>query len=101
MGFLKIFPGQNMFFSQTCARAGATPGSVMLKLVTGYVVTHTLLSLTTKMVNVVLTDGKEDAHLRCPKCNLKPSATLLNDPDQATLPSQQQAIKNFRIAEAA
>jgi hypothetical protein len=53
------------------------------------------------MVNVVLTDGEEDAHLRRPKRNLKPSATLLNDPDQATLPSQQQAIENFRIAEAA
>jgi hypothetical protein len=53
------------------------------------------------MVNVVLTDGEGDAHLRRPKRNPKPSATLLNDPDQATLPSQQQAIENFRIAEAA
>jgi hypothetical protein len=51
------------------------------------------------MVNVVLTDGKED--LRRPKCIPKPSATLLNDPNQATLPSQQQSIANFRIAEAA
>jgi hypothetical protein len=74
---------------------------VMLKLATGYVVTHTFFSPTTKMVNVVLTDGEEDAHLRRPKRNPKPSATLLNDPDQATLPSQQQAIENFCIAEAA
>jgi hypothetical protein len=53
------------------------------------------------MVNVVLTDGEGDTHLRRPKRNLKPLATLLNDPDQAILPSQQQAIKNFCIAEAA
>jgi hypothetical protein len=36
-----------------------------------------------------------------PKRIPKPSATLLNDPNQATLPSQQQSIENFRIAEAA
>jgi len=53
------------------------------------------------MVSVVLMDGEEDVHLRHPKCNPKPSATLLNNPDQATLPSQQQAIENFCIAEAA
>jgi hypothetical protein len=36
-----------------------------------------------------------------PKRIPKPSATLLNDPNQATLPFQQQSIKNFHIAEAA
>jgi hypothetical protein len=76
----------------------------MLKSVTERVffcdVTY-LLSPMTKMVNVVLTDGEEDAHLGHPKRNSKPSAALLNDPKQATLPSQQQAIENFRIVEAA
>ena|SRR5882762_9586571 len=76
----------------------------MLKSVTERVffcdVTY-LLSPTTKMVNVVLTDGEEDAHLGRPKRNPKPLAALLNDPKKATLPSQQQAIENFRIAEAA
>jgi hypothetical protein len=55
----------------------------MLKLAT---VTHTFLSPTTKMR---------------PKRIPKPSATLLNDPNQATLPSQQQSTEKFRIAEAA
>ena len=71
----------------------------MLKLATGRVVTHTFLSLTTKMVNVVLTDGEED--LRRPKCIPKPLATLLDDPNQATLPSHQPAIENFCIMEVA
>jgi hypothetical protein len=58
------------------------------------------------MVNVVLTDGEEDAHVGRPKRNLKPSAALLsadllNDPEKVILPSQQQAIKTFRAAEAA
>jgi hypothetical protein len=33
--------------------------------------------------------------------DLKPSVTLLNHPEQATLPSQWQAIEMFRCAEAA
>jgi hypothetical protein len=53
------------------------------------------------MVNTVLTDGKEDAHIRCPRCNPKPLAALLNHPEQATLPSHQQAIKTFQAAETA
>jgi len=85
------------------ASRGLLPG-VMLKSVTECVffcdVTY-LLSPTTKMVNVVPTDSEEDAHLRRPKRNPKTSAALLNNPKQATLLSQQQAIENFRIAEAA
>jgi hypothetical protein len=36
-----------------------------------------------------------------PKRNPNPSAALLNNSEQVTLPSQRQAIKDFRIAEAA
>jgi hypothetical protein len=53
------------------------------------------------MANPVLTDGEEEAHLGHSRRDPKPSATLLNHPEQATLPSQRQAIKTFRAAEAA
>jgi hypothetical protein len=53
------------------------------------------------MENPAPTDSEEDAHLRHSKCGLKLSATLLNHPEQATLPSQQQAIKMFCTTEAA
>jgi hypothetical protein len=68
----------------------------MLKLATGHVVTHTFLSPTTKMVNVVLTDGEED--LRHPKHIPKPSATLLNETTQtpAYIIAMRELVFHFR-----
>jgi hypothetical protein len=45
-------------------------------------------------------DGEKEASTGRPKRNPNPSAALLNNSEQVTLPSQQQAIKDFRIAEA-
>jgi hypothetical protein len=64
-------------------------------------VSHFLLPPTSNMVNTVLTDGEEDAHLGRSRRNPKPSAALLDHPEQATLPSHLQAIETFRAAEAA
>jgi hypothetical protein len=44
-------------------------------------------------------DGEEDAHLGHSRCNQKPSPTLLNHPEQVTLPSQQHTIETFCAAE--
>ena len=69
--------------------------SVMVKIVTGHIFVSQIY------FSSDFQDGKEDAHLRRSRHDLKPSVTLLNHPEQATLPSQQQAIKTFRAAEAA
>lgn len=45
-------------------------------------------------------DGEQEAGTRRPKRKPNPSAALLNNSEQVTLPSQQQAIKDFRLAEA-
>ena len=74
--------------------------SVMVKIMTGHIfVSQIYFPPTSKMENLVLTDGKEDAHLRHSRCNQKPSPTLLNHPEQVTLPSQQHTIKTFRAVE--
>jgi hypothetical protein len=64
------------------------------KIVTGHV------SPTSKMVNMVPIDGEEDVHLVRSSCNPKPSAELLNHPEQASVSSEQQAIETFRAARA-
>lgn len=45
-------------------------------------------------------DGEQEAGTGCPQHNPNPSLALLNNSEQVTLPSQQQAIKDFHIAEA-
>jgi hypothetical protein len=55
--------------------------------------------MTTKMLNVIITDGKE-AHNGQSRHDLKPYVVvLLNNPEQLILPSQQQAIENVHLAE--
>jgi hypothetical protein len=46
-------------------------------------------------------DGEQEASTGRPKYNPNPSAALLNNSEQVTLPSQKQALKDFRMAEAA
>jgi hypothetical protein len=59
-------------------------------------------SLATKRPRMAKTakDGKQEASTGRPKRNPNPSVALLNNSEQVTLPSQKQAIRDFRVAEA-
>ena len=54
-----------------------------------------LLHSTSNMVNTVLTDSKEDAHLGCSRCNPKPLAALLNHPSQVNSERASQTTHHY------
>jgi hypothetical protein len=53
------------------------------------------------MVDVIISNGEEDARIQCLQRKLKPTAALLKHSEAAVLPSQQQHISEFHAAEAA
>ncbi|KAF8488218.1 hypothetical protein F5888DRAFT_1344173 [Russula emetica] len=57
-------------------------------------------SRTTKMTKTAK-DGEQEANTGRPKYNPNPSAALLNNSEEVTLPSLKQALRDFRMAEAA
>ena len=63
-----------------------------------HVAVHSLYSMI-KMVNTFLTKCEGKVHIGCSRCNLKPSVALLDNSEQAILPSQQHTIKTFHATE--
>ncbi|KAG2068250.1 hypothetical protein BDR04DRAFT_1119866 [Suillus decipiens] len=52
------------------------------------------------MTGTVLTNGKDEPHVVCPVCKIKPTTALLQHLEKAALSSQTKAINNFCAAEA-